>query len=184
MPETRSTEDGERDRSTDSLMPQLYDDLCRLARARMRNEAPGQTISGTALVHEAYLRLNAEGDGPRWKNERQFFSAAAEMIRRILIDRIRAKRRLKRGQDPERVELDEEILPSGHDDEEILSVHEVLDELAAEDPESAELVRLRFFVGLTVQELSEVTGIPVRSLNRQWAYARAWLARRLSEPGR
>lgn len=184
MEEKRSTGGLERDRSTDSLMPQLYDDLCRLARARMRNEAPGQTISGTALVHEAYLRLNAEGDGQRWKNERHFFSAAAEMIRRILIDRIRAKRRLKRGSDPERVELDEEILPSGHDDEEILAVHEVLDELAAEDPDSAELVRLRFFVGLTVQELSEVTGVPVRSLNRQWAYARAWLARRLSEPGK
>lgn len=164
-------------------MPQLYDDLCRLAHARMKSEAPGQTISGTALVHEAFLRLNAEGDGRRWKNERQFFSAAAEAIRRILIDRIRAKRRIKRGQNPEMVELDEEVLPTGHEDDEILAVHEVLDELEKEDPESAELVRLRFFVGLTVAELSEVTGVPVRSLNRQWAFARAWLARRLSDNG-
>lgn len=173
--------DPERDYSTETMVPQLYDELRRLAASKIQQEAPGQTISATALVHEVYLRMSAEEDTPRWTSKRQFFGAAAESIRRILIDRIRAKRRLKRGENPEKVELVEELLVSEQSDDELLAVHEVLEELNREDPESAELVRLRFFVGLTLAEIAELTGKSVRTLKREWAFAKAWLAKRLSD---
>ncbi len=161
-------------------MPQVYNELRRLATYRMKNENPGQTISGTALVHEAYLRLSKEEDGPRWASRKQFFSAAAEAMRRILIERVRAKQRIKRGGEFERVELPEAEIAAPASSTRLLEIDAALDDLAQEDLECADLVKLRFFADFTLEEIAESTGVSLSTVNRQWAYARAWLADRLS----
>ncbi len=161
-------------------MPQLYDELRRLATYRMKQENPGQTISGTALVHEAYLRLSRESEEPKWANRKQFFSAAAEAMRRILIERVRAKQRIKRGGEYERVDLLEAEIAAPASPARLLEIDEALDELAQEDLECADLVKLRFFADFTLKEIAESTGVSLSTVNRQWAYARAWLADRLS----
>ncbi len=160
-------------------MPQLYDELRLLAHARMKNERAGQTISGTVLVHEAYMRLKKEGGGSRWVNKKQFFSAASEAMRRILVDRFRAKMTVKRGMDYERVDLPAEIAAPVVD-EKVLAIDSALEELAAVDPELADLVKLRFFVGFTLEEIAEAQETSVGTVTRQWAFARSWLADRLS----
>lgn len=167
--------------SSETLIPQVYQELRRLAMHRIRQQAPGQTITGTALVHEAYLRLNSEGEGPRWASRSQFFGAAAEAMRRILIDRIRSKKRLKRGGDRQRVDSDTIQVEAPTDDEELVRIDAALDELAGVDGESAELVKLRFFVGMTLEEIADFRQVSVRTITRQWAYARAWLTKRLSD---
>jgi RNA polymerase sigma factor (TIGR02999 family) len=155
-----------------ALLSQVYAELRQLARAKMSREQPGHTLQPTALVHEAWLKLGEQ----RFENRAHFFSAAAEAMRRILIERARSKQRDKRGAGAEHVDVDEiEIAaPAGNEDE-LLRVHEVLDLLAAEDPQKAELVKLRFFVGLSLTEAGAVLGLPERTAKRHWAYARAWL---------
>ena len=159
--------------AADELLPFVYAELRRLAQARMAREKPGQTLQPTALVHEAWLRL---GEGARFENRAHFFSVAAEAMRRILIDRARRKLAARHGGGQERVNVDDvEIAAPTDKDDELMAVHEALDLFAAEDPEKAELVKLRFFAGLTLEEAGAVLGYSERTAKRHWAYAKAWL---------
>lgn len=158
--------------AADELMRLVYDELRAMARARMQCERPGQTLQATALVHEAWLRL---GEGP-FANRAHFFSAAAEAMRRILVDRARWKHREKHGANAEHCELDiVEIAAPVADNDELLAVHEAVDQLAAHDSRKAELVKLRYFAGMSFEEAADVLGISVPTAKRDWAYARAWL---------
>ncbi|MES2709571.1 MAG: ECF-type sigma factor [Verrucomicrobiota bacterium] len=158
------------------LLPVVYEELRRLARGKMAGENGPQTLSATALVHEAWLRISTlQGSQPEWRSRRHFFGAAAEAMRRILIERARARRRIKRGRGFERVDMQEAELAAPAADEEILEVDEALEALTAEDPAAAEIVSLRYFAGLKWQEIAEMTGLTERGLHRQWEYARAWL---------
>lgn len=162
------------------LLPLVYDELRRLAARQLAQEKPGQTLQATALVHEAYLRLVGNEGGPQWKGRAHFFGAAAEAMRRILVDAARRKGRIKRGGQRQRedVELDGLALePMGAD---LLAVDELLTELAEFDAAKAELVKLRFFAGFTLREAAEILGISPATADRHWAYARAWLADRLA----
>jgi len=164
-----------------ALLPLVYEELRKLAMARMAQESAGQTLQATALVHEAWLRLVAEGDRT-WQNRAQFFAAAAEAMRRILIDRARRKHALKRGAGAERIDLDKVDVALEADAETLLRVNEALDKLAANDSQAAELVKLRFFVGMGYEEAAQTMGISERSAKRCWSFARAWLYRELSRP--
>jgi RNA polymerase sigma factor (TIGR02999 family) len=163
--------------AAERLLPLVYDELRRLAAAKILREAPGQTLQPTALVHEVWLRLGA-GHQPQWINRAHFFAAAAEGMRRILIDNARRKRAVRHGGDLARISADatgfDVASPHGND-EEILLVNEAIDGLAAHDPRKAELVKLRYFAGLTLEEAADVLGISHRTAKRDWAYARAWL---------
>ncbi len=159
-------------KATDELLPLLYAELRRLAAAKMAREQPGHTLQATALVHEAWLRL---GDGV-FANRAHFFGAASEAMRRILIERARRKCREKRGGGAEHVDVTElEIVAPLGNEEESLAVDEALDRLAAHDARKAEVVKLRYFVGFSFEEASEVLGVSVPTVKRDWAYARAWL---------
>ncbi|MEM9419583.1 MAG: ECF-type sigma factor [Planctomycetota bacterium] len=173
-------ESKENNRSTETLMPEVYSALRQLALHRIKQQRPGQTISGTELVHEVYLRLQKEGSGPKWANQHQFFSAAAEAMRRILIDRIRSKERVKRGGGRQRLDLDHVDLAMPAEDQKLVEISEALDELAKSDPQSADLVKQRFFAGMTLEQIAEVSGVSVRTVTRRWTYARAWLAEYLN----
>lgn len=166
--------------TTATLMPLIYDELRRLAAWRLAQERPGQTLQPTALVNEAYLRLIQNPD-VHWENKRHFFAAAAESMRRILIENARRKNCRKRGRDWRRTELDITELGMDNPSDEILQIHEVLDQFAEIDPESAELVKLRFFAGLTQQQAAEILGISKRTADNRWAFARAWLFRAITE---
>jgi RNA polymerase sigma factor (TIGR02999 family) len=157
------------------LLPLVYDELRKLAAQRLAQEKPGQTLQATALVHEAYLRLIGPDDHQAWSGRGHFFAAAAEAMRRILVENARRKKRLKRGGDHQRVDLDEVAEATDRADDRILAVHEALDRLNSEDPQAAQLVKLRFFAGMSVTEAAEVLGISRASAYEQWAYARAWL---------
>jgi RNA polymerase sigma factor (TIGR02999 family) len=157
------------------LLPLVYDELRRLAAARIAGEGPGHTLQATALVHEAYLRLVDAGAEHAWENRRHFFAAAAEAMRRILIDRARRKKRLKRGGGHRRVDLESIELPAAARGEDLLALDEALNCLAQEAPQKAELVKLRFFAGLSVEEAACCLGISRATADRYWAYARAWL---------
>lgn len=160
------------------LLSEVYAELRRVAAAKMAREMPGQTLQATALVHEAWLKL---GDAS-FQNRSHFFGAAAEAMRRILIDRARKRQAVRHGAGKERVDLDDELqiaAPAAQDDE-LLAVHEALDKLAAEDARKAELVKLHYFVGLTFAEAAEVLGVSEPTAKRDWAYARAWLHREIS----
>jgi RNA polymerase sigma factor (TIGR02999 family) len=161
--------------AAEQLLPLVYDELRRLATAKMAQEKPGQTLQSTALVHEAYLRLVDQGYPQHWENRRYFFAAAAEAMRRILINRARDKHRLKRGGMRKKVDLDRVDVASETPPEELLAFDEALEKLARQDKTCAELVRLRFFAGLSVGEAAEALGISPRTADRYWAYARAWL---------
>jgi len=157
------------------LMPLVYDELRKLAAARLAAEKPGQTLQATALVHEAYVRL-VGGDQPRdWDGRGHFFAAAAEAMRRILINRARDKRRRKRGGGLRRLDLDRLLVADQASDEELVAIDDALQELARRNPPCAELVKLRFFTGLTLDEAAAAMGIARRTANRYWAFARAWL---------
>jgi RNA polymerase sigma factor (TIGR02999 family) len=163
--------------AADALLPLVYEDLRRLAAAKLAREAPGQTLQATALVHEAWLRLGGDAQPP-WENRAHFFAAAAEGMRRILIDNARRKRAVRHGGDLARISVESTgfDLPSpSEDDEEPLLVNEALDALAAHDARKAELVKQKYFVGLTLEEAADVLGISLRTAKRDWAYARAWL---------
>lgn len=164
--------------SSRELLPDVYDELRRLARGIMATERT-QTLSATALVHEAWLRVSRE-ETPPWQNRRHFFGAAAQAMRRILLNRIRDKRRLKRGGGAEHVSSDHLDIEAPGTDDELLAVDEALDRLAVEDPLAAEVVSLRFFTGLKWAEIAEITGLSERDLNRLWAFARAWLRTEIS----
>jgi len=165
-------------RAADDLLPLVYEELRKLAAQKMGREAPGQTLQATALVHEAWLRLGGDRQ-PAWHNRAHFFAAAAEAMRRILIDKARRKQAERHGGKARRVDLEEIELPAGMDDEQLLAVHEALDRLAAHDVVKAELVKLRFFVGLTIEEAAKVLDLSVPTAKRYWAYARAWLYREI-----
>jgi RNA polymerase sigma factor (TIGR02999 family) len=156
------------------LLPLVYDELRRLARRQMGAERPGQTLQPTSLVHEAFLRLVGEGD-PGWENRRHFFAAAATAMRRILVERARAKASRKRGGGRERVGLDLDDFALEDRSERLLALDEALDRLERRDPPMARLVQLRFFAGLSAEETAHALEISVRTVHRDWAVARAWL---------
>jgi RNA polymerase sigma factor (TIGR02999 family) len=160
--------------AAEKLLDLLYEELRRLATHRMAQEAPGQTLQPTALVHEAWLRL-VGNKNPKFENRAHFFSAAAEAMRRILIDRARRKLTRRHGGGYERVELDEVDLAAPEADDQLLAVHEALDKLALEHPVQAELVKLRYFVGLTNEETAQILGISISTAKNYWAFSRAWL---------
>lgn len=162
--------------AAEELLPAVYEELRKLAAARMAREAPGQTLQPTALVHEAWLRL--VGNGPQlWNSRGHFFGAAAEAVRRILIDRARERQARRRGGGLARVDVDDVDLAAPQSDERLLAVNEALQRFERVDPVAAELVKLRCFAGLTMSEAAEALTRPLRSLERSWAYARAWLRR-------
>ena len=163
-------------RAAEQLLPLVYDELRKLAARKLAQERPGQTLQATALVHEAYLRLVDGTEARTWESRRHFFAAAAEAMRRILIDSARRKRRPKHGGDRHRVDLDDAgdaIAPPVAD---LLALDEALEKLAAEDKDSADLVKLRYFAGLSLAEAAEALDLPDRTAGRRWAYARAWLS--------
>ncbi|MEZ5323543.1 MAG: ECF-type sigma factor [Verrucomicrobiales bacterium] len=163
-------------RRAEELLPLVYNELRRLARSKIAHQMPGQTLQGTALVHEAYLRLANSGNN-EWNSRGHFFAAAAESMRRIIVDNIRRKGRLKRGGDQVRANVEiMDIAASGvGDDDQLLAVNEALDQLEASNPETAKLVKLRFFAGLTLTEAAQALELSERTAKRRWAYARAWL---------
>jgi RNA polymerase sigma factor (TIGR02999 family) len=178
-----SPEEDGRNRRSEELLPLLYQELRRLAASMLAQERPGQTLQATALVHEAWLRV--QGDtSQRWESRRHFFAAAAEAMRRILIDNARRKQAARHGGGLHRTEREPDDLPiaAGAPDEELLAVHEALDALAAHEPRKAELVKLRYFVGLTLEETAAVLDLSERTVKRDWAYARAWLYREIARP--
>lgn len=166
--------------ATDKLLPLVYDELRKIAAYKMANEAAGHTLQPTALVHEAWLRL-AGANEQAWQNRAHFFGAAAEAMRRILVEHARKKQALKRGAGAERQELDEASLVITAPPDELLAVHEALDTLASEDPAAAELVKLRYFVGMTMEEAASALDLAPRTAERTWAYARVWLHREIRQ---
>ena len=165
------------------LLELVYDELRHLAAAKMAQQAPGQTLQPTALVHEAWLRLAGPNTGRAWENRAHFFAAAAEAMRRILIENARRKSRLKRGGQRERINLDEVQLATESDPGTVLSINEALEKLAADHPQKAELVKLRFFVGLSLPEAARALGLSETTAKRHWAFARAWLYGELTGDG-
>jgi RNA polymerase sigma factor (TIGR02999 family) len=162
----------------EELLPLIYEELRRLALHKMAGETPGHTLQATALVHEAWLRLGGSNQ-QNWENRAHFFAAAAEAMRRILVEHARRKQSLKRGGGAPHLELDESVLVLTAPPDEILAVHEALDALAKEDPQAAELVKLRYFVGMSMEETSSAMDLPKRTAESIWTYARAWLRREL-----
>lgn len=167
-------------KAAEELLPLVYDELRRLAAWRLANERPGQTLQATALVHEAYLRLIGNEDA-RWEGRRHFFGAAAEAMRRILVDNARRKKRLKHGGLLERVDVEDVEIASPIPDDDLLAVDEALDRLTAVDPRAAELVKLCFFIGLTQEQAAKELGVSISTVERTWAFARAWLFREIQK---
>jgi RNA polymerase sigma factor (TIGR02999 family) len=165
-------------KATGELLPLVYEELRRVAAHKMAAEAPGHTLQPTALVHEAWLRLGG-AQHHNWENRAHFFSAAAEAMRRILVDHARRKQSLKRGGGVAHEELNESALVLSAPADEMLAVHEALDTLAREDPLAAELVKLRYFVGMTMMESASALGLAPRAAERLWTYARVWLRREI-----
>ncbi len=163
------------------LLPLVYDELRKLAAQQLAHEQPGQTLQATALVHEAYLRLVGDEPQKAWDGRGHFFAAAAEAMRRILVDRARDRRRQKRGGGRRRLRVSLDAVLHNPPDDDVLELDEALQNLAREDPAGAELVRLRVFAGLTLAEAAEVMGIGRRTADRYWAFARAWLCDALSD---
>jgi RNA polymerase sigma factor (TIGR02999 family) len=163
------------------LLPLVYDELRRLAAARMGEERPGQTLQATALVHEAYLRLVGGGQPDRWDGRGHFFAAAAEAMRRILVETARRKGRARHGGGQRRIDLDDNALAAAPPGDDLLAIDEALTRLAELDPKRADLVKLRFFAGLTMPEAAAALGISLATAERHWAFARTWLYAELSD---
>jgi RNA polymerase sigma factor (TIGR02999 family) len=178
--EARNTRNGEP--NPEELLEVLYGELRGLAARQLAGELPGQTLQPTALVHEAWLRLGAD-DQPRWKNRAHFLGAAAEAMRRILVDRARRKLRVKHGGHFEHVESDDRWLQAPAEDEKVLEVHEALEKLAAEDREKAEIVKLRFFVGLRNGEIAALLGVSEKTVQRHWELAKVRLFKSIQLSG-
>ena len=168
-------------KASGELLPLVYDELRKLAAVRLAHEAPGQTLQATALVHEAYLRLVGPEDDARWDNRGHFFAAAAEAMRRILIDAARRKLSLEAGGHFSRRGLNPEQPEPLDESEELLALNDALDRLAAIEPRAAEVVKLRYFGGLTVTETAATLGISPRTVDEDWSYARAWLVTAVRE---
>lgn len=169
-------------RAADELLPLVYQELRKLAASKMSRESAAHTLQPTALVHEAWLRLGGDQQ-PNWQNRAHFFAAAAEAMRRILIDRARRRRAIRHGGDQQRVtpESMECLAGAEHADDQLLAVHEVLDRFAATEPRKAELVKLRYFAGLTLEDAASAMGIPEGTAKRWWTYSRAWLFQELQK---
>jgi RNA polymerase sigma factor (TIGR02999 family) len=165
--------------AADRLLPLVYDELRKLAAQRLAQERPGQTLDATALVHEAYLRLVDAKEEPHWNSRGHFFAAAAEAMRRILVDRAREKGRAKRGGGLRRLDVDLVALATAVTPDQLLAVDEALAKLAVDDPTAARIVQLRYFAGLTVEEAGRALAISTTTAYRRWNYARAWLYREL-----
>jgi RNA polymerase sigma factor (TIGR02999 family) len=165
------------------LLPLVYDELRQLAAQKLAQEKPGQALQATALVHEAYLRLVDTEQAQQWDSRGHFFAAAAEAMRRILIEKARRKKRIRHGGARDQVELEEAQLLIDNRVEDLLAVDEALEQLAQTDPQAADLVKLRFFAGMTTEEAAAALAIPERTGYRIWAFARAWLYRRLHPDG-
>jgi RNA polymerase sigma factor (TIGR02999 family) len=168
--------------AADQLLPLVYDELRRLAAQWLAQEKPGQTLQATALVHEAYLRLVDNAPARPWDNRRHFFAAAAEAMRRILVEQARRKGRHRHGGGRQRQALELDAIAAREPADELLSLHEALERLAAQDPRKARLVELRFFAGLTLAEAAQCLGISLSTADRAWRYARAWLYAAMDGP--
>jgi RNA polymerase sigma factor (TIGR02999 family) len=168
--------------AAEQLLPLVYQELRRLAAAKMRRESAQQTLQPTALVHEAWLRLGGDQQ-PAWQNRAHFFGAAAEAMRRIMIDRARRRRAVRHGGEQVRADSEEldNVADINRSDDQLLAVHEALDRFALEDPRKAELVKLRYFAGLTLEDAATALHIPLGTAKRWWTYSRAWLFRELSQ---
>ena len=169
--------------AAEKLLPLVYKELRRLAAQRLAREAPGQSLQTSDLVHEAYLRLVGEGAQPQWDSHAHFFAAAAEAMRRILVENARRKKRRKHGGGRLRVELEAAAFLAKEPSEDLEALDEALTKLAAEDPAKAELVKLRFFAGLTMPEIARVMKISLATAERHWTYARTWLFAELKDRG-
>ena len=168
-------------KAAEELLPLVYEELRMLAAAKMANEAPGQTLQPTALVHEAWLRLVGDHN-PKFANRAHFFSASAEAMRRILIDRARRKRAARHGGDHQRVQIEEaDLAILDRDSDQLLALSDALDKLASTDRVEAELVKLRYFVGLTIDEAAAILGVSPRTAKNYWTHARAWLFREIKK---
>ena len=161
-------------RATDPLLPRVYDELKALAEAMMREERPDHTLQATALVHEAYLRL-VDQSRAQWHDRAHFFAAAAQALRRILVDHARRHRSLKRGGGQVKLSLDDELVASYEREVDLIAVDDALAKLAAKHPEHAQIAEMRFFAGLTVEEVAAALGVVTRTVERRWRFARAWL---------
>jgi RNA polymerase sigma factor (TIGR02999 family) len=168
-------------RAADQLLPLVYEELRKLAGIRMAQEKPGQTLQATALVHEAWLRLVGPGDQKEWNNRGHFFGAAAEAMRRILVDRARQKARVRHGGALERVDLEHVTLATEDNDNTVLAIHDALEKLARESPQKAEIVKLHYFIGLEYQDIARSLGVSLSTVERGWAYARSWLYREMKK---
>ncbi|MHB8953112.1 MAG: ECF-type sigma factor [Pirellulaceae bacterium] len=165
--------------AAEQLLPLVYDELRKLAAAKLAQEKPGQTLQATALVHEAYLRLVDVDKARHWYSRRHFFSAAAESMRRILVEAARRKQRIRHGGEFERVEFEAEHLAVELPVDDLLAIDEALEQLEQSDEQAAQLLKLRYFAGLSVEQAAELLEIPPRTAYRNWAYARAWMYRRV-----
>jgi RNA polymerase sigma factor (TIGR02999 family) len=165
-------------KAADELLPLVYEELRKLAAAKMAHESPNQTLQPTALVHEAWLRLTGKED-VKWNGRAHFFGAAAEAMRRILVDNARRKRAVRHGGDRQRLNVEDIEIAAPEKEAELLAINESLEKLAALDKQKAELVKLRYFVGLSIEESAAVLGVSVPTANRWWTYARAWLFQRI-----
>lgn len=178
--DTRGTGDSEEKQAAEQWLPLVYQELRRIAAGKLANEAPGQTLQPTALVHEAWLRLVADKN-PRFENRAHFFAAAAEAMRRILIERARRKRAVRHGGGQQRVDVAEVDVPFDTDDDQLLAVNEALDKLAGRHPVEAQVVKLRYFVGMTIEEAADALDISARTAKYYWTHARAWLYHAINE---
>jgi RNA polymerase sigma factor (TIGR02999 family) len=176
--------------AAEALLPLVYDERRKLARSKLQHEQPGHTLEATALVHEAYVRLVGDGkqksgdEEQPWEGRGHFFAAAAEAMRRILVESARRKRRVKRGGDLQRQCIDDEAIAAPEIDGDLIELDAALDKLAAQDPRKAELVKLRYFAGLTIEQAAAALEISTTTADRDWTYARAWLFRELSQGNR
>jgi RNA polymerase sigma factor (TIGR02999 family) len=166
--------------AAEQLLPLVYDELRKLAAQRLAHENPGQTLQATALVHEAYLRLVDVEKAQAWNSRGHFFAAAAEAMRRILVDTARSRKAEKRGGDSRRANVELEELAAAQQDEKLLALHEAVDRLEQQDPVKAGLVKLRYFAGLSIRQAAEALGISTATADRYWAFARAWLQREMT----
>ena len=165
------------------LLPLVYDELRKLAAQKLAQEKPGQTLQATALVHEAYVRLVDVAEAQHWNSKGHFFAAAAEAMRRILVENARRKRRLRHGAGRTRVDLDSLDVAAPERGEDLLALNEALEQLTAADPQAAELVKLRFFVGLTMPQAAQALGLSLATAERHWAFIRVWLYAELKDEG-
>lgn len=176
-----SIQDGDSE-AYERLLPLIYEELRVMAALSMSRERPGQTLQATALVHETYLRLFGTDNAQSWSNRRHFFGAAGQVMRRILLDNARRKARVCHGGDFDRVNIDFANLADTTTSTDLIAIDQALTRLSEEEPAAAKLVEMRFFAGLTIEESAEALGLSVRTANRRWAFAKAWLSRELSEP--